>query len=309
MTFRLFLVTLLLCVVDSGAVAAWNDARLQQPVVINGNPVPYREFAIYVLPSATIDVAIAGGNPGRVGYLDRDTVIGTGKLTAPDRPGLDAMIVVNATTGEEARINVFTMVPANRVGADGRLNGYRIGSYPSEPLRGQPIYLPPKGYIEVTADNVGTRLSPNFTLGQFVSKQASDYPKYVVLRAALMLKLENILRELNESGRNVDSLFVMSGYRTPFYNRAIGNVQYSRHVYGGAADIYIDVAPKDGVMDDMNGDGRVDRRDAQWFADFIDRMSRDGKFGPRIGGIGIYRANAAHGPFVHVDVRGSRARW
>jgi len=28
-----------------------------------------------------------------------------------------------------------------------------------------------------------------------------------------------------------------------------------------------------------------------------------------IGGVGIYHATSAHGPFVHIDVRGTRARW
>jgi uncharacterized protein YcbK (DUF882 family) len=27
------------------------------------------------------------------------------------------------------------------------------------------------------------------------------------------------------------------------------------------------------------------------------------------GGVGIYAATGAHGPFVHVDVRGVKARW
>jgi uncharacterized protein YcbK (DUF882 family) len=27
------------------------------------------------------------------------------------------------------------------------------------------------------------------------------------------------------------------------------------------------------------------------------------------GGIGIYPATSAHGPFVHIDARGTRARW
>ena len=27
------------------------------------------------------------------------------------------------------------------------------------------------------------------------------------------------------------------------------------------------------------------------------------------GGVGIYKATSAHGPFVHIDVRGTKARW
>jgi hypothetical protein len=28
-----------------------------------------------------------------------------------------------------------------------------------------------------------------------------------------------------------------------------------------------------------------------------------------IGGLGMYKATRQHGPFIHVDVRGNRARW
>jgi hypothetical protein len=28
-----------------------------------------------------------------------------------------------------------------------------------------------------------------------------------------------------------------------------------------------------------------------------------------VGGVGVYRGTRSHGPFAHVDVRGTRARW
>jgi len=62
-------------------------------------------------------------------------------------------------------------------------------------------------------------------------------------------------------------------------------------------------------MDDLTGDGRVDRADAAWLASFVNRLSHNGAFGPDVGGLGVYGSTSAHGPFVHVDVRGSRARW
>ena len=148
-----------------------------------------------------------------------------------------------------------------------------------------------------------------FTQKLSKSEQQQGFPKYVHLRAGLLLKLEKILHTLNDEGHAVEGLTIMSGYRTPFYNKAIGNVQYSRHVWGGAADFYIDQSPKDGVMDDLNKVGVVNREDAVWLANFISNMSKQGAFGPRVGGLGIYGANAAHGPFVHVDVRGTLARW
>lgn len=300
----------LLCCLQPLLASAWDSSKLSSPVMINGQRIPYPVFAIYVMPGTPISADFVDASGGTVlRFEGREWQSGEAELTAPATPGLEVLELEKIATGEICRIHVFTLVPANRVQADGHLQGYRIGNYPSEPLSGLDIYLPPEGFVEVTEDNADTQISPNFTLGEFVSKQASGYPKFVVLRASLLLKLENIMAALNEAGHPVERLVIMSGYRTPFYNRAIGNVQYSRHVWGGAADLYIDDAPKDGRMDDLNGDGRVNRADAKWLASFVDDMSSKGRFGPRIGGIGIYGSTSAHGPFVHVDVRGTKARW
>jgi uncharacterized protein YcbK (DUF882 family) len=101
----------------------------------------------------------------------------------------------------------------------------------------------------------------------------------------------------------------MSGYRTPFYNKRIGNVKHSAHQYGGAADIFIDAKPEDGEMDDLNGDGKSDEGDSQLLFDLVDKMSLNEFFLPYLGGIGKYSKSASHGAFVHVDVRGFRAIW
>lgn len=290
--------------------AAWDKTRLSVPVMVNGHVIPFSVFAIFVMPESPISVGFIDSSGGaRLTMAGRELDLGSSHLKASGSPGLEVLEIHNIATGESCLINVFTMVPATSVGKDGRLNGYRIDSYPSKPLRGLDSYLPPKGFVEVTRDNAQVAVSPNFTLGEFVSKQASSYPKYLVLRSSLLLKLENILASLNQAGHMTDDFVIMSGYRTPFYNRAIGNVQYSRHAWGGAADFYIDEAPADGIMDDLNKDGRVDRDDARWLASFINDMSQRGAFGPRIGGIGVYGSTSAHGPFVHVDVRGTRARW
>jgi hypothetical protein len=62
-------------------------------------------------------------------------------------------------------------------------------------------------------------------------------------------------------------------------------------------------------MDDLNMDGLVDVKDAKVLFDHIDELSDDPTFRAFVGGLGIYETTATHGPFVHVDVRGYRARW
>lgn len=65
----------------------------------------------------------------------------------------------------------------------------------------------------------------------------------------------------------------MSGYRTPYYNRSIGNeTRYSRHVYGDAADIYVD-DDDDGIMDDLDGDGKSTLDDARTLGEVIGSLS------------------------------------
>lgn len=302
---------LVLCTMLAISTAnAWDSARLAVPVMVNGHVIPYPVFAIYLMPGSPISVGLVDATGGAtVTFGGRGPDNGSLEFVAPTTSGLTELEITNKTTGETCLINVFTMAPATSVGKDGRLNGYRIDSYPTKPLRGLDIYLPPLGFVEVTRENRDVRVSPNFTLGEFLAKQESDFPKYLVLRSSLLLKLENILATLDREGHRVSDFVIMSGYRTPFYNRAIGNVQYSRHVWGGAADFYVDQAPADGKMDDLNKDGRIDRNDAVWLAGFINAMSQRGAFGSRIGGIGIYGSTSAHGPFVHVDVRGTRARW
>ena len=77
-------------------------------------------------------------------------------------------------------------------------------------------------------------------------------------------------------------------------------------MYGDAADVFVD-NDGNGRMDDLNRDGRVDHRDARVILAAVERVER--RYPALAGGVGVYRANSAHGPFAHVDVRGWRARW
>jgi hypothetical protein len=227
---------------------------------------------------------------------------------SPAEKGLYTMRIVSPAQTDTMILNVFVMVPYSEL-KDEYLNGYRIGKYPTTPLKQLAIYRPPKGFIEVTRENIDTYLSPHFTLRQFICKQVGNYPKYIVLRERLLLKLELILEKVNEKGYNCETFHVMSGYRTPYYNQAIKDVRYSRHVWGGAADIFIDENPKDGMMDDLNKDGVIDYRDAKILYDLVDDMHGKPWYEKFIGGLGRYRKTSNHGPFVHVDVRGFHARW
>ncbi|GLC27968.1 D-Ala-D-Ala carboxypeptidase family metallohydrolase [Roseisolibacter agri] len=195
---------------------------------------------------------------------------------------------------------------------NGRIGPYRIGFWPAE--KGRAVrsakYGNPQGFIEVTPDNKDTRVSEHFKLADFLTHdQVRVWPKYLVLDEALVDKLELVLADLRARGYDAKRLHVMSGFRTPQYNatggETAGRADLSRHQYGDAADVWVENGA--GRMADLNRDGRVDTRDAAILAEAADRVERAH---PELaGGVGIYRANRAHGPFVHIDVRGARARW
>lgn len=246
-------------------------------------------------------------------YLpDQGTAVVSPEFEAPRRPGVYRIAVeVDDAREEVDDLRVITLVPfaAKR---DGRIGSYQLGSWPYE-RGGAPssAYANPAGFVEVTRENQSLPVSPHFTLGDFLTKdQTAVWPKYLLLDAGLVDKLELVIDELEHAGYPVGHLAIMSGFRTPRYNRvggeASGRAPLSRHMYGDATDVFVD-NDRDGWTDDVNRDGRVDIHDAEVVARAAERA--EARNPALVGGIGIYPANGAHGPFTHVDVRGRRARW
>lgn len=292
----------------SGLDAPFDPGRVPFIVKVKGISHNYRVLAVFVLPAESVKLELPEDvfpDPASEPLQRKgENVI---VWNAPLEPGLYPLRLSNPE-GRAMVLNFFIMRPAADV-ENGVLGDYRIGEYPSTPLRGLATYDAPKGFVQVTPQLLDTQVSPHFTLGQFLCKQETKgETKYMLLRTALLLKLEFILQEVNKAGIRTDSFIVMSGFRTPHYNKSIGNRPNSRHVYGGAADIFIDVSPKDGVMDDLNKDGKVNRADATFLYDLVDQLSH-GKNWSHVGGLGEYGSNGLHGPFIHVDARGYKARW
>ncbi len=274
----------------------------------------------FLLPGEKMQIEVIPANNGGEYHWSNSG----GKLTklspnkylwsAPKKPGLYPLTISKKSSApdtkpaDSTRLNAFVLVPFNRL-KKGVLNGYRIGRYPVKPYRKLPAYLPPKGFIEVTRENQAVRVSEHFRLQDFLCKQQSSYPKYVVLREGLLMKLEKILEGINQKGYRCSQLKVMSGYRTPYYNQLIGNVRYSRHIYGDGVDFFIDESPRDGVMDDLNRDGRIDFRDARLVYNIIKKMTEKHIFDEYPGGLGYYGNTSRHCPFVHIDARGYRVQW
>ena len=209
-------------------------------------------------------------------------------------------------------LNVITLVPLSARRA-GRIGGYLIGEWPFE-SGGRPpsaAYAPPPGLVRVTPENQDLLVSRHFRLRDFLTKGQEDvWPKYVALSPRLLDKLELTIDALEEMGHPVRNVGVISGFRTPTYNRSGGDPSgrgaLSRHMYGDAMDFFVD-NDHDGRMDDLNGNGRVEVGDGRVMVRAAEQVERE--YPHLIGGIGLYPPTGGHAGFIHVDTRGYRARW
>lgn len=189
------------------------------------------------------------------------------------------------------------------------VGSYLVGYWPGERGLVSRKYDNPLGFIEVNRRDLGVPLSTHFQLGDFVTHdQANVWPKYVVLQEALLDKLELVLAALEDAGVPAGHARVLSGFRTPHHNANVGEgaAYASRHQYGDAADLIID-DDRNGRMDDLNGDGRVNARDTDVILAAVERVER--RWPELVGGLGLYAATGPSGPYAHIDVRGDRARW
>ena len=122
------------------------------------------------------------------------------------------------------------------------------------------------------------KLSKNFTLPEFASKDGAPTPENVIDNLRVLAKNLQVLRDYVNK-----PIKIKSGYRSPEHNKKIGGVSRSQHVFGRAADI---------VISGMT---------AEQVADTIEELIAAGEM--QQGGLGRYPN------FVHYDIRKKRARW
>ena len=232
-------------------------------------------------------------------------------LHAPQRTGIWSLaIALGNAMRPIADFSVITLLPASQK-KGGRIGLYYIGSWPSGRRSLKADYTPPSGFIEVNPSDQNTLLSDHFRIRDFLPHdQQAAWPKYIVVKMKLVDKLELVLDDLRSHGIRTDGVKVMSGFRTPQYNAGGGDPRgraaLSRHMYGDAADIFID-NDGNGSMDDLNHDGRVNINDARVILAAVNRV--EAAHPSLIGGCGVYSGTSAHGPFTHIDTRGYPARW
>ena len=114
------------------------------------------------------------------------------------------------------------------------------------------------------------KVSANFRVREFACKDGSD-PVFI------HTELAEILQKIRNHYKK--AVIIVSGYRTPSYNKKCDGASFSQHLYGMAADVMISgVSPED-------------------VAQFVETILKDR------GGIGIYST------FTHIDVRTKKSRW
>ena len=223
------------------------------------------------------------------------------KVFAPPRAGFYRLALLKS--GQQREIEGLTLavlVPfEEKEGA--MLRGYRIGTYIAERVAGrQP---PPEGFLEITPADVDLPITKHLRVGDFLNHdQQGIWPSYAAVNPKLLDKLELVIQEIarwhgDKAVADIE-IDVHSGFRAPEHNRKIRRAaRDSQHQYGDAADVAIDA----------NGDGKLTAIDSRMVGLAVEIVEL--KHPDLVGGLGLYTSGHSSTNYVHIDVRGRRARW
>lgn len=122
------------------------------------------------------------------------------------------------------------------------------------------------------------KLTTNFSLDEFKSKDGSEFPEEVIENIKkLAVNLQVIRDELKKP------ITINSGYRSPKHNKNIGGAKNSYHLTGLAVDISVkDMTPKEvgKVIEELMDHGKITK-----------------------GGLKVYSG------WVHYDIRGVKVKF
>jgi uncharacterized protein YcbK (DUF882 family) len=122
------------------------------------------------------------------------------------------------------------------------------------------------------------QLTKNFQLSEFSCDDGTPVPSGLIGNVQLLANNLQVLRD--DIGQPIT---ILSGYRTPAWNKKVGGKAQSFHMKAMAADITVKgMTPR-----------QLHAR--------IEKLIKAGKM--KAGGLGLYPG------FVHTDVRGRNARW
>lgn len=117
----------------------------------------------------------------------------------------------------------------------------------------------------------------NFTLDEFNCHDGTDVPTELIPNVEELITNLQVLRDEIKV-----PITILSGYRSPAWNKHVNGKPNSFHMRGMASDLQTSLTPKE-------------------LKAVIERLIKEKKMKP--GGIGLYPT------FVHYDIRGYNARW
>ncbi|SDK89406.1 peptidase M15A [Halanaerobium congolense] len=309
------LVVLILISSFSLNAAAFTKEHADFSIVYDDFEIPLKTFSIFVMPREGIEIYIAEKDRGQKYIIElsgkKFENTKSFKWQAPAKSGHYPVKIKkkgSRGSGSEINLNVFVLHPAEKKNGQ-YLDGFKIGYYPKITADKQKYYSKPVGFLKIEESLLNLNLTPHFTMEQFVTRQSTKFPQYIVLQESLLLKLEYFLEEVNKAGYKADTFGIVSVYRSPYFNKKLGNnTNFSRHLFGDAADIYIDNTGNQ-WMDDLNEDGKSNIYDSNILFELAVKFDQNEKFSQLQGGLSSYNGNGVRGPFLHIDSRGFHVTW
>jgi uncharacterized protein YcbK (DUF882 family) len=122
------------------------------------------------------------------------------------------------------------------------------------------------------------QVTKNFKLSEL--EFSDQVPPELISNAVELLQNLQVIRDHFQK-----PIIIISGYRSPTRNEAVGGAKKSQHMEAKAADIKINGIPTEELFSR------------------IDKLMSQGKI--KVGGLGFYPDQG----FVHYDIRGIKARW
>lgn len=309
------LVIVLLLSLFSFNVAAFSAENANFSVVYENLKIPLKTFSIFVLPREEIKISIAEEDRNQSyeielgGKIYESATSFNWKAHAENGHYEATIRAKNSdSSNSKIKINVFVLHPSSEKNGQ-YLEDFRIGYYPQIPAAKKDNYSKPSGFLKIEESMLDLKLTPHFKMKQFLTKQSKELPQFIAIQESLLLKLEFFLEEVNNAGYKADTFGIVSLYRSPYFNKKLGNnTDLSRHIFGDAADIYIDNTGND-WMDDLNGDGDSNLEDSKILYDLAQKFDNKEEFAHLQGGLSSYKGNGVRGPFIHIDTRGFHISW
>lgn len=128
------------------------------------------------------------------------------------------------------------------------------------------------------------QVTPNFKLSEM--EFSDKVPDALLNNAYEVLKNLQVLRD--HVGKPCK---IISGYRSPERNKAVGGATKSQHMEGNAVDV------------------KIDGLTGHQIADIVEKLIKEGKM--KEGGVGRYgdKDKISDRSWCHYDTRGVKARW